>query len=79
MVSDEWGGGDVKGGRGRELKRVHIGGGGGRGECVGKVDESNVMHIERINVHRVLSINSMYSSMYSRSYSQNQHVKKSHT
>ena len=29
--------------------------------------KSNVKHIERINMHRVLSINSMYS----RSYSQN--------
>ena len=33
------------------------------------MDKSNVMHIERINVHRVLSINSMYS----RSYNLNQH------
>ena len=44
------------------------------GECACENNQSQVMHIERFDVHRILSINSMYS----RSYSQYQHVKKSH-
>ena len=42
-------------------KRVHTGGKERWEKCIGEMDTTNVNHTETINVHRVLSINSMYS------------------
>ena len=40
------------------------GGGGGMKKQVCNIDIEHVQHTERINVHRVSSINSMYSRSY---------------
>ena len=46
----------------------------GKEKCDCEIEQLNVNHIERITVHGGISINQMYS----RSYSQKQHMKKFH-